>query len=288
MDVDFCHDSDDPLRRGGLIFHSADHVSGGVSICHEWLAGLLDHYHFTGDMEAREAAVAIGDNILRHLDQPVFRDRPTLTSTRTMGWALRALGPLWVETGDDRYRAACERIAEVFLRRFGQQGGIHDLYTEHNLGRVPFMIALSMESLRQWGEIAHDERIPRLIVDQARDLVDHAVGLGGLMYYKELPSLHVRHENPQALFPLAEAWRSTADPRFLQAAYRIAELMLAGGAREWDVVDKNLFEDALILEGQSWASYQIEPLLHFYAVLSDARDATGAPVLDGLDFRQKF
>jgi len=289
MDVDLCHDSDDPLIRGGLFVHSAGHNTAGVGISHEWLCGLLDHYHFTGEAEALEAALSIGENILRHLDQPAYRDNPTLTSTRSMGWALRSLGPLWVETGDPRYRKACEFIADTFLAWAGKLGGMTYTYTEHLHARIPFMISLTCESLRQWAAISGDKRVSDLIVRQARDLVDHCIGLGGLMYYKEPPFLHRRQPMLHVLPPLAEAWRLTGDPAFLRAAYRVVEAKLdAGFAGRKDVASKIAFEDAVLLGGESWVASDLEPLLYFYSAFCEAKDSKGAPVLDGLDFRKEF
>ncbi|MCK4581179.1 MAG: hypothetical protein KAU10_07495, partial [Dehalococcoidia bacterium] len=73
LDVDLCHRSDDPLRHGGLVAHSAHHVTGVVTPSHEWVDGLLDYYHLTGRREGLEGAVSIAENVLRHLKQPHFR-----------------------------------------------------------------------------------------------------------------------------------------------------------------------------------------------------------------------
>ena len=51
LDVDLCHYSTDPLRHGGLVTHSAHHVSGRVIPSHEWVEGFLDYYHLTGRKE---------------------------------------------------------------------------------------------------------------------------------------------------------------------------------------------------------------------------------------------
>jgi len=38
---------------------------------HEWVEGVIDYYHFTGDERGLETAISIGDNILRLLDTPM-------------------------------------------------------------------------------------------------------------------------------------------------------------------------------------------------------------------------
>ena len=71
VDVDFCHHSPDPLQRGGLMMHSADHVTAGVTVSHQWVEGFFDYYHLTGKREAYDAAIAIGRSELRRHDRTV-------------------------------------------------------------------------------------------------------------------------------------------------------------------------------------------------------------------------
>lgn len=114
-DVDIAHVSPQDRRRGGHITHSARHVTGGVGPSHQWLEGLIDAYHFFDDEEAWQAALGIGDNILRFLESPAYRD-PARSSTRDMGWAMRALLALYRETGKRKYLEACRPIVELFRR----------------------------------------------------------------------------------------------------------------------------------------------------------------------------
>ena len=51
VDVDFCHHSPDPLQRGGLMMHSADHVTAGVTVSHQWVERFFDYYHLSGDRD---------------------------------------------------------------------------------------------------------------------------------------------------------------------------------------------------------------------------------------------
>src|SRR5690606_28464569 len=98
MDVDICHHSDNPLRYQGQIPHSARHVTDNPAVCHEWVEGLLDYYHITGERRALEAAIGVGENVLRILKTPRFQE-PGGYHARESGWALRSLGALYAETG---------------------------------------------------------------------------------------------------------------------------------------------------------------------------------------------
>ncbi|MCD7905703.1 MAG: glycoside hydrolase family 127 protein [Clostridiales bacterium] len=111
MDTDIVHCSDDPLRLDGQVTHSADHVSGKVEISHEWVEGLLDYYHLTADKEALDTALRMGDNIIRHLEQPRYKQKGGVNARET-GWALRSLCALYSETNDERWLAPCDGIVE--------------------------------------------------------------------------------------------------------------------------------------------------------------------------------
>ena len=90
MDVDVCHYSKNPLRIGGQWEHTAGHCKNGIMVCsHEWVEGVIDYYHFTGDERGLETAISIGDNILRLLDTPMYA-KPGEANARETGWALRA------------------------------------------------------------------------------------------------------------------------------------------------------------------------------------------------------
>ncbi|MGN0481143.1 MAG: hypothetical protein ACI4EV_06190, partial [Lachnospiraceae bacterium] len=73
MDVDVCHYHTNPLYIGGQWEHTNGHCKNGTMVCsHEWVEGLLDYYHLTGDERGLETAVGIGDNVLKILDTPMY------------------------------------------------------------------------------------------------------------------------------------------------------------------------------------------------------------------------
>lgn len=216
MDVDVCHDSDDPARRGGQLIHSARHVSGDVTLSHEWVEGLLDYWHLTGERVALETALGIGENVLRGLEAPELQS-PGGAAARVTGWALRTLVALWLETGEARWLAPAERIADQFEAWQKEYGAWLAPYTDHTLARVPFMIAIAANSLMRYHSVRPEPRVASMIVAAARDLVEHSLLADGRFYYKELPSLQRRGAGSQVLEALGHAYELSGDATFLRA-----------------------------------------------------------------------
>ena len=229
-DVDIAHVAADPRRRGGHIAHSARHVTGGVTPSHQWVEGLIDAYHFFGDRDAWDAALGVGDNILRQRAMPQYRD-PGNASTRDMGWALRALLALHRETGEHRYLDAARPIVELFRRWHAELPGLLAPYTDHSLVRVNFMNALTLVSLARYYRYAPDQALKKLILEATGDLVRNGRNANGLFYYKELPSLKHQGATLLPLQLLAEAYRLSGDRRYLEAGLPEVEHALALGMR---------------------------------------------------------
>ncbi len=150
MDVDVCHYSSDPLLFGGQWEHTRGHCKDGVVVCsHEWVEGLLDAYHFTGDERALETALGIGENVLRLLETPMYRTSGE-SSARETGWALRTLTALYVETNDPKWLEKCRWIAGQFKEWAEKYGGWLAPYTDNTLIRVGFMISVAVGSLMRY------------------------------------------------------------------------------------------------------------------------------------------
>lgn len=227
VDVDFCHDSDDPLRRGAQIVHSAHHVTGSVTPSHEWVEGLLDYYHLTGRIEAREKAIAIGENILQHVEEEL--DEIGSYAVRETGWALRAFRALYRETHEDRWLEPCHEIADEFRRWRDEYGAFLAPYTDHTLVRVPFMTGIALSSLMRYYWLTEKEEVADLILNELDDLIEHALQDDGLFYYKELPSLQRRAASPNALEALAYGYLISGDERYVEAGIPTLERLKEGG-----------------------------------------------------------
>ncbi len=217
MDVDICHFSDDPLLLNGQWEHTNGHCKNGKIVCsHQWVEGLLDYYHLTGDTEAYQAAVGIGENVLRLIEMPVFRESGR-TSARETGWALRTLTALYIETNDERWLEKCDRIVEHF-REWKEEFGLWlSPYMENTAVRVVFMISVAACSLMRYYRVRRDPGIKDMILDAVDDLVENARLSNGLFYYKELPSLKRLGNNPIILEALAAAYELTGDTKYLTA-----------------------------------------------------------------------
>lgn len=246
MDVDVCHFSDDPLRFQGQVTHSAHHVTGKVSPCHEWVEGLLDFYHITGDRRALETAMGIGNNIVRLLAQPRYQGEGGINARET-GWALRSLVALYRETHDPVWLDPADKIVGHFESWKKAYGGWLSPYTDHCAIRVPFMIAVAVNSLMCYYRVRPQERIKQMVVEAVRDLVDNCLLDNGLFFYKELPSLRRNGNNLLVLEALAHAYEFTGNKAYLEAGLPTFELVAR--LRQNLGQAKREMEDAVVVMG---------------------------------------
>ena len=216
MDVDVCHYHRDPLYIGGQWEHTAEHVLDGVMVCsHEWVEGLLDYYHFTGDERGLETAIGIGDNINRLLDTPMY-SKPGEINARETGWALRSLTALYVETGDKKWLEKCDRILNDFRLWEDMYGHWLAPYTDNTLIRVGFMISVAVGSLMRYYKVFPNEDLKAMILRAVDDLIENCyVKEWGIFYYKELPSLNRVGTNTLLLEALTAAYDLTKKKSYL-------------------------------------------------------------------------
>ena len=229
-EIDVCHYSDEPAHLGGQWEHCAEHINARVMVCsHQWLEGMLDLYHLSGDKRAYDAAVGIAKNVINILNGPEFKTSGEM-SARETGWALRALTAMYTETGDARWLESCDFIVEHF-RKWGEDYGVWlSSYMDGVKIRVVFMIAVAISSLYRYYLVCQNEEtkkeIKKMIVTNAEDLVDNARLKNGLFYYKELPGLKRDGNNPCILEALAYAYELTGNRKFIDAGYPTFELIL--------------------------------------------------------------
>ncbi len=220
MNVDVCHYSKDELLYGGQWEHTAGHCENGEIVCsHEWVEGLLDCYHLTGDVRFYDTAMGIGENVLRLLDTPMYQKNGGLNARET-GWALRTLTALYLETFDEKWNAKSEWIVEQFKEWAERYGGWLAPYTDNTVIRVPFMISVAVGSLMRYYRVFPREDIKGLILNAVDDMIENCIMENGFFYYKELPSLSRVGNNPLVLEALAIAYELTSDKKYLEAGKR--------------------------------------------------------------------
>jgi len=263
LDVDICHRSDNPLEEGGLLVHSAYHVTAGVTPSHEWVDGFLDYYYLTGRREGLDMATSVAENIMRHTEKDVFK-REGETSTRENGWALRAMVAMYLATGEERYRVEAKRIADLFVSWYGKFGGLLAPYTDHSMPRVVFMNSITGNSLAHYLLIEDDSRVRELIVGIADDLIANCLGPDGVFYYKELPSLRTISPSPHVLELLANAFRISGDESYLKIATRQFAASIDMKSTRGDSGPKRLDESGAVIRGNGGArqfAYSFSSLL---------------------------
>ena len=217
LDVDICHFSGDPLLLHGQWEHTNGHNKGRLMACsHQWVEGLLDYYHFTGDEDALRAAIEIGENNLRRLATPEF-SQPGELNARETGWALRTLVALYRQTNDEAWLTRCDWIVSHFEDWEKRYGLWLAPYTDNAHIRVVFMIAVAVASLMRYNRIRPQEKIRGMILRAVDDLLENARLDNGLFYYKELPSLQRFGNNPIILEALTIAYELTGDVKYLRA-----------------------------------------------------------------------
>jgi hypothetical protein len=252
MDVDICHSSDDPLRQGAQIIHSARHVTSTVAPSHEWVEGLLDYYHLTAERRAFDCALGIGENILRVLETPQFQQKGEINARET-GWALRSLVALYVETGDPKWLEKCDWIVGHFVEWKKEFGLWLSPYTSHSAIRVPFMISVAVNSLMRYYRVRPQEIIKEMIVVAMDDLLENARLPDGQFYYKELPSLRHVSVNTIGLEALSYAYELTGDKKYLEGGLPVFRTVIggSGGGRS----KKQIIEDAVVVVGNGTKSF---------------------------------
>ncbi len=279
MDVDVCHYSENPLFLGGQWEHTNGHCRGNVRrhedlmVCsHQWVEGLLDYYHFTGDERGLETALGIGENVLRLLDTPMYAKVGEINARET-GWALRSLTALYVETNDKKWLAKADKIVQDF-RVWGEQYGGDWLapYTDNTVIRVGFMISVAVGSLMRYYRVFPSMELKEMMVNAVDDLIENFyMERTGLFYYKELPSLNRLGTNTLLLESLVIAYELTGDAEYLKYGEQTFKkaLYASGGS---SLGKKMIYGDAVVAGNGSTKSFGqcFIPLATYYKAIMES------------------
>ena len=273
MDVDVCHYHPDSRYIGGQWEHTDGHCINGVMVCsHEWVEGLLDYYHFTGDERGLETALGIGENVLNLLDSSMYAKVGEVNARET-GWALRTLTALYVETRDKRWLSKCDRILQDFKIWEEQYGNWLAPYTDNTVIRVGFMISVAIGSIMRYYREYPEPELKRMMLRAVDDLIENCyVEKWGIFYYKELPSLNRPGYNTLLLEALAIAYELSGDAEYLKPGINtfkktIAEPVPGAGGTKKHVQDAVIAGNA---SSKNFAQSMI-PLATYYRAASECR-----------------
>ncbi len=269
MDVDVCHYSNNPLHFGGQWEHCRGHVLDSTIVCsHQWVEGLLDYYHFTGDERAFRTALGIGENIRRLLETPDYQVSGE-SNARETGWALRTLTALYLETWDKKWLEKAEWIVDQFEEWAGTYGSWVAVYTDNTIIHTPFMIAVAMGSLARYYKVFPSERIRRMLLDAADDLMETCLHATGLFIYKELPSLSRQGSSALLLEAMTIAYNLSGDVKYLKAGLPTFRHNLAHQSKA--VGHKYAKEGTVLIENDPPKNFaqSFIPLSVYYKAASD-------------------
>ena len=270
MDVDVCHYSLDPLRVGGQWEHCRKHVLDSTMVCsHEWVEGLLDLYHLTGNNRALQTALGIGENVRRLLETPEYQTRGE-SNARETGWALRSLTALYAETGEEKWLERAEWIVENFRVWKEEYGSWIAPYTDNTQIHTPFMISVAMGSLYRYYEVFPSEALKRMLLEAAEDLLESCMTPTGLFYYKELPSLNRLGNNTLLLENMTIAWKLSGDRKYLEKGLLSFRRDISAGSHP--IGKKTVMEGTVILDNEPPKSFaqSFIPLAVYYSAAAEA------------------
>ncbi|MBQ7971896.1 MAG: hypothetical protein IJ291_00370 [Lachnospiraceae bacterium] len=270
-DVDVCHYSQNPLVLGGQWEHTKGHCVDGRVVCsHQWAEGLLDCYHVTGDERFLEAAIGIGENVLRLLDTPEYKKTGGLNARET-GWALRTLAALYRENYDKKWVEKADWIVEQFKEWADLYGGWLAPYTDNTAIRVPFMISVAVGSLmRYYREFPRDD-IKEMIVNAVDDMLENCLLENGYFYYKELPTLTRVGNNPLVLEALTIAYELTGKSSYLEYGIKTFKYNITGCISGTFAMSKKVAQERVHagMEPTKKFAQLYVPITTYYKALAD-------------------
>ncbi|HVF09431.1 MAG TPA: beta-L-arabinofuranosidase domain-containing protein [Abditibacteriaceae bacterium] len=204
IEVDFVYYSDDPWQHHGSPAHAAWHNMASAYPSHMWTQGLLEYYCLSGDPDALEVAVKLGDTILRNFQDP--ERRKTLWGfNREVGWPLLALVCLADLTGEERFWVQLEEFVE-YLIAFDRQSNrepvkLSGVNPRHSMDRQIagsyFGYASMVEGLNLYANLRNHAGLRDWLVDllmRLKDAMWQAQGAGGGSSFLLLQGMAIGYE----------------------------------------------------------------------------------------------
>lgn len=229
IEVDFLSFSDHRWHHRACVTHSAHHTTTGAHPSHFWTQGLLQYYLLSGDRDALEVALALGDKTIENLGEP---DVHPLGFNRELGWGLLSLVCLVEATRIERYLEAAHKIAS-FLQRYDRR--THTAKVQLSLGNAAHSLERQMID-NCFGYASMVEAMDRY--QKLTGSAATADWLVELLHQLRLESWNAIEEGkvPPLSFmvPLVMAigYERTGDRDFLNVGLVILEVTLAGASMD--------------------------------------------------------
>jgi hypothetical protein len=238
--VDFIAFDPDPLRQGTMPAHCPEHTDGATYPSHMWVEGLMAAYCITGEPDFREAALSVGENMLRWQ-----KDDPAIfyADSRECGWPMLACVRLHEHTGEQRWLDACAEVFDFYRERMNEDGEI--LYALP-LGVGTYLTGYGefiawRACFRYWERTGRKDVRDFLVRCLAnpevyRVAAGRLAGGGGWAC--------------NDLFPAWAAWTLTGDDRFITDNYVFFRLLMKrSGGFPWGGVDVHYYLNELDRRG---------------------------------------
>jgi hypothetical protein len=175
MDVDIIHASvTHPERVGGINGYTSSHHNVGSYVHTYCLSpkGYLDYYHLTGDPDAREAALGLGEYVRRAGTGKGAR------SVREQAWPLTALMSVYRETWDPALLSVARTLFEDCMVPLDPRRGAYAEWhgSWNYVGTIPWMSGQMMEDFALYYWATGDRRAAERLVGLANALYCENMG----------------------------------------------------------------------------------------------------------------
>lgn len=267
-DVDFCHHSNQPHRKGLLYTHSVDHISGQPVPSHQWVEGFLDYYHLTGSPYGLEAARSIGQGLLDLMELPIYHAAATV-EPREIGWAMRTFMALYHETWEQEWLDACEPIVDVYIKWAKELGTWTTPYPDNYMDRVPFMMHVGIVGLYQFYQVRPSPEIKRIIITVVDDMIRYCyIPRADVFFGKQFPAVRFLNLNGMVLESLAIAYELTGDRAYMETGLGMFEWITRENQPPLYDFSKYKHDEYTVIydcpAGPKRCAQTLLPLLHYY------------------------
>ena len=226
--VDFIAFDPDPLREGTMPAHCPEHTDGAAYPSHMWVDGLLAAYCISGNSDFSEAALSVGENMLRWQSE-----NPTVFygDSRECGWPMLAFLRLHEWTHEKRWLEASHKVFEYYRAHIGPAGEIK-YALPHGVGTTLMAYGefIAWRALFFYYEQTGDEEVREFLV-QMLDKI-----------YLHRPRNIVMGWAVNDLFPAWAAYELTGDDKYIEDNYPFLQfLMEREGNFPWGGVDMHFY-----------------------------------------------